>query len=119
MNSWNKFSDSFKYILILGFSATVFNVINDSFLGIDPEINLAIFLVKTIAFVILANHDAMVKRSTGQIKVASGWWAVLGIAYPIAVLYVERNWSYVCWYMASTLGTLFVLVGIFATFGLI
>lgn len=116
---WNSFSDSFKYILILGFTTTVYNVLNDTFMFAAYEIDLVVWLTSSIAFIIFAHHDAIAKRAAGQKKVASGWWALLGVAYPIALSIVERKWTYALSYSAVTLGTILIFLGSFTTFGII
>lgn len=95
--NWNKLTKEFQILCV--FVGTVGFLISllEAFMIISPEFSLLANVIFCIGFLILAWRDVNARKRT-NIVAASGWWSLLGIAYPIAVSFKEKSWNSILWY---------------------
>lgn len=107
--NWNKLTKEFQ--ILCAFVGTFGFLISllEAFMLISPEFNLVLNAIFCIGFMILAWRDANA-RKLAKIEHASGWWSLLGIAYPIAVAFKEKSWNSFLWYAVTTVAIPVVLL---------
>lgn len=83
-----------EYKNFLWFAAVtnIFNMITGALVLLGPELDLLFLIATSIGFVVLALNDARERVANG-VTAVSGWWALLGIAYPIALSIKEKTWN--------------------------
>lgn len=69
-------------------------------------------LVLFIAGILTAGKDAKTRNYYGESKVASPWFAIGGILYPIAVDITNKTWKNTVWFIVSYVGSYFVTLGV-------
>lgn len=104
-----KLTPEFLNLCIFSGVTGVILAIISQFALVSPELDLGLNVLIAICFVIMSLKDANGRKAENKVF-ASGWWSLLGMAYPIAVSFKEKSWNSVLWYLVIAIAIPMIVV---------